>query len=142
MVKDVCWPASPSVRPTTLHLAGSAADCSQASSSHSPLKRVPSANKHTPCPCLLSHFQSPERPQRITTGGQVQANPKPKTCNKRVRLSSSRELQSPYTVPRTLQNQHQIMSLKSTPTVQYAQLLQQAVVQRHRATGAEPWVLC
>lgn len=50
---------------------GSAADCSQASSCHSPLKRVPSANKHTPCPCRLSHFHSPERSHSITPAAQV-----------------------------------------------------------------------
>lgn len=60
MVNDVCWPANVSARPDTLDSAGSAADCSQASSSHSPLNWVPSANRHTPCPCRLSNLHSPE----------------------------------------------------------------------------------
>ena len=61
MAKLEGTPATALDRPAPLARvrAGSARLCTHASASHSPLKRAPSANLHTPQPCRLSPAQSP-----------------------------------------------------------------------------------
>lgn len=61
MTNAASWPASArlSPGPAAVHRLGSAADCSHASSSHSPVNLVPSAKRHLPCPCRLPAFHSP-----------------------------------------------------------------------------------